>query len=118
MICWEMKKMNGSNGSKDAIKQMEALEKEMLEKGFSKEVVEKMQQLNYELLKLESATLEQGKDETRESNTNIELFEKRNIDKLKLQNEYFNSNEILNRQSLPLRTIYKKKVQDYFRKEE
>ena len=111
-------KGNGNEGSNEVIKQMEALEKEMLEKGFSKEVVNKMQQLNYELLKLEKATLEQGEDETRESNTNIELFEKRNIDKLKLQNEYFNSNEILNRQSLPLRTIYKKKVQDYFRKEE
>jgi len=105
-------------GSGEAIKQMEDLEKEMIEKGFSKEVVEKMQQLNYELLKLEKATLEQGEDKERKSETNIKTFEKRNIDKLKLQNQYFNSNEILNRQSLPLRTIYKKKVQEYFKKEE
>ena len=97
---------------------MEELEKEMLEKGFTKDVIEKMQQLNYELLKLEKATLEQGEDKERKSDTNIQNFEKRNIDKLKLQNQYFNSNEILNRQSLPLRTIYKKKVQEYFKKEE
>ena len=105
-------------GSGEAIKQMEELEKEMLEKGFTKDVIEKMQQLNYELLKLEKATLEQGEDKERKSDTNIQTFEKRNIDKLKLQNQYFNSNEILNRQSLPLRTIYKKKVQEYFKKEE
>lgn len=105
------------DGSGEAIKQMEELEKEMLEKGFSKEVVEKMKQLSYELLKLEKATLEQGEDKERKSDTNLETFEKRNIDKMKLQNQYFNSNEILNRQSLPLRTIYKKKVQEYFKKE-
>lgn len=108
----------GNGGSAKAIKEMEALEKEMLESGFSKEVIEKMQQLNYELLKLEKATLEQGEDIQRKSDTNIDTFEKRNIEKLKLQNQYFNSNEILNRQSLPLRTIYKKKVQEYFRKDE
>jgi hypothetical protein len=89
-----------------------------LEQGFTKEVLQQMQQLNYELLKLEKATLEQGEDTKRTSETNIQQFENRNIDKLKLQNQYYNSNEILKRQSLPLRTIYKQKVQEYFRKEE
>ncbi len=107
--------VNPSNSSGDAIKKMEVLEKEMLEKGFSKDVVEKMQQLSYELLKLEKATKEQGQDEKRKSNTNIQSFEKRSIDKLKLKNQYFNYNEILNRQSLPLRSIYKIKVQEYFK---
>ena len=54
----------------------------------------------------------------RTSETNIQSFENRIINKLKLQNQYFNYNEILNRQSLPLRTIYKKKVQEYFKKEQ
>ena len=108
----------GNGNSAKALKEMEALEREMLERGFSKEVIDKMQQLNYELLKLEKATLEQGEDIQRKSNTNNDTFEKRNIEKLKLQKQYFNSSEILNRQSLPLRTIYKKKVQEYFRKEE
>ena len=103
------------NGSGDAIKQMEELEKQLLEKGFAQEVIQKMQQLNYELLKLEKATLQQGEDKKHTSETNIEQFQKRTIDKLKLQNQYFNYNEILNRQSLPLRKIYKKKVQEYFK---
>ncbi|NOR28032.1 MAG: hypothetical protein GQ540_05845 [Lutibacter sp.] len=106
------------NGSGDAVKQMEELEKQLLEKGFTQEVIQKMQQLNYELLKLEKATLQQGEDKKRTSETNIEQFQKRTIDKLKLQNLYFNYNEILNRQSLPLRTIYKKKVQEYFKTEQ
>jgi hypothetical protein len=112
------KKETQQEGSGDVIKQMEDLEKEMLEKGFTKEVIEKMQAVNYELLKLDKAKLEQGEDDKRKSETNIQSFEKRTIDKLKLQKQYFNYNEILNRQSLPLRTIYKKKVQEYFKNEQ
>jgi len=108
---------SSGNGSGDAVKQMEDLEKEFLEKGFTQEIIQKMQQLQYELLKLEKAKLQQGEDQKRKSETNIKEFQKRNIDKLKLQNQYFNYNEILNRQSLPLRSIYKKKVQEYFKTE-
>ena len=79
-------------------------------------VLEKMQQLTYELLKLDKARKEQGEDEKRKSDTNIQSFQKRNIDKLKLQNQYFNYNEILNRQSLPLHKDFEKKVQKYFLK--
>ena len=103
------------NGSNDVVKKMEQLEKELLERGFSQDIIQKMQQLNYELLKLEKATLEQGEDLQRKSESNKLEFQYRAIDKLKLQNQYFNYNEILNRQSLPLRTIYKKKVQEYFK---
>lgn len=104
-----------SEGSDDAINKMEALEKELLEKGFTNSLFDKIQELSYELLKLEKAKKEQGEDEKRTSDTNIQLFQERNIDKLKLKNQYFNYNEILNRQSLPLRKIYKFKVQEYFK---
>ena len=117
-----LKEMLGSDGKKpsdngagDAIKQMETLEKELLEKGFTNSVLEKMQQITHELLKLEKARKEQGEDKKRKSDTNIQSFQKRNIEKLKLKNQYFNYNEILNRQSLPLRKIYKIKVQEYFK---
>jgi hypothetical protein len=106
---------NGNNSdTNNVVKQMEALENELLEKGFSKSIIEQMERINYELLKLEKAKLEQGMDKKRSSNTNINTFEKRSIDSLKLQNLYFNNTEILNRQSLPLRNIYKIKVQEYF----
>jgi len=105
----------GKNGSGDALKQMEELEQQLLEKGFSNEIIEKMKLLNYELLKLEDAIKEQGEDNKRKSESNFQDFQKRTIQKLNLQNQYFNYNEILNRQSLPLRSNYKKKVQEYFK---
>lgn len=108
----------GTKGSGDAIKKMEELEEELLEKGFTKNLVTKMQQLQYELLKLEKAKKQQGEDKKRSSKTNHNTFKLRTQNKLKLQREYFNYNEILNRQSLPLHSIYKNKVQSYFKTEQ
>ncbi|UMB59531.1 hypothetical protein MHL31_10620 [Lutibacter sp. A80] len=102
-------------GAADVVKEMEALEQELLEKGFTNSVLERMKKLTHQLLKLEKARKEQGDDEQRKSKTNIQSFQQRNIDKLKLENLYFNYNEILKRQSLPLRQIYKIKVQEYFK---
>ncbi|MDD3721707.1 MAG: hypothetical protein PHW92_04350, partial [Lutibacter sp.] len=104
-----------SKGSNEAVKKMEALEKELLEKGFTKELSQKILQLNYELLKLQKARLLQGVDNIRKSKSSEVIFEKKNIEAIELKNRYFNYNEILNRQSLPLHTIYKKKVQEYFK---
>ena len=110
------KKGKDGKGLGDKVeKQMEALERDLLEKGFTNEVLQKMQQLKHELLKLQEATQEQGQEEKRESNTNQQEFEKRTIKQIDRKKLWFNQNEILNRQSLPLRTIYKKKVQEYFR---
>ncbi|MET2986441.1 DUF4175 family protein [Aureibaculum conchae] len=105
---------NGAKGHK-AIKQMEALEKQLLDKGFDKGVIQRMQQLEHELLKLEDAQLEQGKDNKRKSETNNNTFEKRTIPKIKGDKLFFNKDEILNREPLPLRNNYKKKVQQYFK---
>ena len=107
---------NGNNGSiQNSLDKMEQLEQELLNKGFSNEVLQKMMDLKQELLKLEKAAQEQGQDEKRESNSNQQLFEKRNIKDLGTKKLWFNQNEILNRQSLPLQSIYKKKVQGYFK---
>lgn len=112
-------KEKGKNkGSGQAEKMMEEIEDELLEKGVSNNLIEKIKQLNYELLKLDEAKLEQGEDKERESNTNKNEFQDRIIKQLKLKKPYFNNTEILNRQSLPLRTIYKKKVQEYFKSEQ
>ncbi len=104
----------GSKGQK-ALRQMEELEKQLLDKGFNNKVLENMLRLEHELLKLEKATLEQGKDNKRKSETNKQQFNKRNIPQIKNKKLYFNSKEILNREPLPLRNNYKKKVQEYFK---
>ena len=113
----EMMGKDGKNGAKGqkAIKQMEQLEKQLLDKGFNNDVLQQMQQLEHELLKLEDAQLEQGKDTKRKSETNKNSFEQRTIPEIKGDKLFFSKDEILNREPLPLRNNYKKKVQQYFK---
>ena len=112
---------NGKPGNfsaaKKALKTMEQLENEILEKGFNLSTINKMKNLNYELLKLDKASLEQGKDKKRKSNTNSILNKKNNLKTLQFKKQFYNQTEILNRQSLPLRQNFKKKVREYFSKE-
>ncbi len=103
----------GSSGNK-ALKQMEDLEKELLDKGLTQSVIQKMENLKHELLKLDKAAFEQGEENKRKSETNRVNYEKRNIKEIKSKKLFFNPNEILNRQALPFKTTYKKKVQEYF----
>ena len=112
----ESDKPGGSNAKK-ALKTMEQLENEILEKGFSSEVLQKMRQLNYELLKLDKAALNQGKDSNRKSNINQIINERNNLKALEFKKQFYNQIEILNRQSLPLQQLYRNKVRTYFSEE-
>ena len=107
----------GSGGNK-AVEKMKELEQQLLDKGFTNEVLENMVRLEHELLKLEDARLKQGKDNTREATTNQKTFQQRKIEELLQKKQFFNLNEILNREPLPLRNNYKKKVQDYFKNQD
>jgi len=105
---------HGSDGKK-ILKKMEDLEKMLLEKGISNEAIQNMQKLEYELLKLESADVQQNKDDKRKAETSNDMFMKRNIEPVQNQQIYFNQNEILNRQNLPLKPLYQSKVKLYFK---
>ena len=109
------KEGKGSKEGKQALNKMKELEQQLLDKGFDNQVLEKMLQLEHELLKLKDASLKQGKDSQRKSETNSLNFEERSIKALQLKKLFFNPNEILNRQALPLQNNYKKKVQEYFK---
>lgn len=100
----------------NANKQMQDIEKQLLNKRFDNTVLQKMQNLKHELLKLDKAIREQGDDDKREGTTNKKEFNNsvKSLDP-KLQ-EYLNSIEILNRDALPLHPIYNQKVQQYFKK--
>ena len=104
--------LNGDGGK--IIKEMEGIEQQLLDKGFNQRTLEKMLKLQYELLKLDEADFEQGKESRRESKTNNQDFN--NSLRLKPEDikKYFNQEEILNRQALPLQPKYKKEVQKYF----
>ncbi|WP_299332814.1 DUF4175 family protein [uncultured Psychroserpens sp.] len=98
------------------IKKMEEIELDLINKGFTNQTLQKMMDLQHQLLKLENATFMQGQDNKRKSETNNKTYDNVVPNKIPKAKEYFNTTEILNRQALPLQQIYKKKVQEYFKK--
>ncbi len=109
---------DGNKGVGDGlVKSMEDVELDLLNKGFTNQTLQKMMELQHQLLKLENATFQQGQDTKRKSDTNKNSFNNNTNNKIPTAKEYFNTTEILNRQTLPLQPVYKKKVQDYFKKE-
>ena len=113
----ELNKQGNTGVGDNLIKQMEEIEMDLLNKGFTQRTLEKMQQLKHQLLKLENASFQQGQDDKRESKTNREQFENPTLSGVKEAKQYFNTIEILNKQSLPLQPAYKKKAQEYFKQD-
>jgi len=105
---------DGNGAARKALKTMEELENEILTKGFNQQTLQKMQRFNYELLKLDKAFFEQGEDKKRKSTANIKDYQQQKLKELQFKRLFYKQTEILNRQSLPLRQNYKKKVQEYF----
>ncbi|UUC46309.1 DUF4175 family protein [Flavobacterium cerinum] len=105
----------GGNGQ-NALQQMKDIEKQLLNKGFKNETLQKMLNLKHELLKLDNAIQQQGEENKRQSQTNKKDFNGSGNQLPAALKEYLNSVEILNRQSLPLRPNFNQKVQNYFKK--
>jgi hypothetical protein len=99
----------------DLIQKMEEVELDLINKGFTNQTLEKMMNLQHQLLKLDKATFIQGQENKRESKTNKNEFNSTPNSQIPTAKQYFNTTEILNRQALPLRERFKKKVQDYFK---
>jgi hypothetical protein len=111
-----LEKVNVGGLGQSALDKMKQLEKQLLNKGFTNETLQKALNLNYELLKLEKATQQQGEENKRQSETNNKQFQNQAKPLPKVLQDYINSTEILNRQNLPLRQNYNQKVQYYFKK--
>ncbi|WP_010521411.1 collagen-like protein [Aquimarina agarivorans] len=94
--------------------QMEQVEDELLEQGFSEETMKRMVNLKHQLFKLDKAQFQQGKDNNRKSTTNQKEFQSKESTTPEQIKQYFNTTEILNRQVLPLQPEFKKRVQEYF----
>ena len=105
----------GGNGQR-TVEQMKQIEKELLNKGFKNETLEKILNLKQDLLKLKTAVQQQGEENKRQSKTNQKEFNNQSNALPPSLLEYLNSIEILNRQSLPLRSNFNQKVQEYFNK--
>ncbi|MEW5676501.1 hypothetical protein ABGT15_09330 [Flavobacterium enshiense] len=104
----------GGNGQ-NALQQMKDIEKQLLNKGFKNETLQKMLNLKHELLKLEKAIQQQGEENKRQSQSNKKDFNAQGTPISPALKDYLNSVEILNRQSLPLRPNFNQKVQTYFK---
>lgn len=111
----ELRKQGMSGNGQAAINQMKDIEKQLLNKGFNNEVLQKALNLKYELLKLEKAVQQQGEEKKRQSESNRKEFTNPSNALPAALKDYLNSVEILNRQRLPLRTNYNQKVQEYFK---
>jgi hypothetical protein len=105
----------GGNGQ-NAARQMKEIEKQLLNKGFKNETLQRMLNLKHELLKLDKAIQQQGEENKRQSQTNKKEFNNNANQLPPALKEYLNSVEILNRQSLPLRPNFNQRVQTYFKK--
>jgi len=110
-----IKQLRNKGNAGNLFRQMKEVEQQLLEQGFNQETLQKMQNLKHELLKLDKATFEQGQEMKRESKTNRNQFKNNTHLDLEDIKKYFNTTEILNRDALPLRQEYKKKVQEYFK---
>jgi hypothetical protein len=111
----ELNKQGLSGVGQGALDKMKEIEKQLINKGFKNETLQKMLNLKHELLKLEKAIQQQGEDTKRKSNSNKEDFNGTTTPLSPALKEYLNSIEILNRQSLPLQPSFNNKVQHYFK---
>ena len=113
----ELEKQGIGGSGRNALEQMKEMEKQLLNKGFKNETLQKILNVKQELLKLNTALQQQGQENKRQSETNIKAFSNQSKPLPPALLEYLNSVEILNRQSLPLRTNFNQKVQVYFNKQ-
>ena len=112
----ELLQKNGISASDNALlKSMSKIEESLINNGVTQKTVDQMKALKHQLLKLNKATLQQGEDSKRQSDTSIDALSEEPAVSPETIKQYFNTTEILNRQSLPLRQNINKKVQEYFK---
>ena len=108
-------KQNGLTPQEQGVlKRMEGVEEKLLEEGFSEETMNRMIDIKHQLFKLDKAAFQQGQDQKRESITNTKSYDAEVRRQLQKAREYFNTTEILNKQTLPLQPNYKERVRKYF----
>ncbi|SFB69818.1 hypothetical protein SAMN04487891_101505 [Flagellimonas taeanensis] len=100
--------------AKKLLLQMEDFENDLLENGITDRNRTKANNIQHQLMKLENASMEQGMKEQRESTGNKIDYTNPITTKPELLKDYQNDIEILNRQALPLRQNFEKKVKVYF----
>ncbi len=112
----ELNKQGIGGSGQNALEQMKQIEKQLLNKGFKNETLQRILNVKQELLKLNTAIQQQGQENKRQAETSKKEFSNQAKPLPSSLLDYLNSIEILNRQSLPLRSNFNQKVQEYFNK--
>tara|TARA_R100000935_G_scaffold58717_2_gene97241 strand:- start:4761 stop:8213 length:3453 start_codon:yes stop_codon:yes gene_type:complete len=97
------------------VQQMEDFQNDLLRNGVTQQTMNKMNNINREMLKLDNAALKQGKTKERESSNSNDLFQNPILTRPSILDNYRNDVEILNRQALPLQQNFQIRVKDYFK---
>ncbi|WP_304198441.1 DUF4175 family protein, partial [Flavobacterium alvei] len=100
----ELNKQGIGGSGQNALEQMKQIEKQLLNKGFKNETLQRILNVKQELLKLNTAIQQQGQENKRQAETNKKEFSNQAKQLPSALLDYLNSIEILNRQSLPLRS--------------
>ena len=98
------------------LRQMQQFQDDLLENGVTKRTNDRLNAIQYQLLKLKDAEVKQGKLKERESQTAVKVYTNPLISQERSSSANQIQTEILNRQALPLRRNYQKRVQRYFNK--
>ena len=98
----------------NALDQMKQLEKQLLNKGFKNEVLQKSLNIKQELLKLDKAIQEQGQEQRRQADGAKEQFQNKATQIPAAVRDYLNSIEILNKLPLPLNPNHEQRTKLYF----
>ncbi|AXO80757.1 hypothetical protein DZC78_10300 [Olleya aquimaris] len=106
-----------NSDARQLLKDMEQIEMDLINKGFTNQTLSKMMNIQHQLLKVENAVLQQGEEQKRQSKTNTKQFKNTTTNQEDRAKQYFNTTEILNKQTLPLQQIYKQKAQEYFKQQ-
>lgn len=98
------------------IKQMEQVEKLLIEKGITLDVQQRIERMEHELLKLKNAAYDKGLEEKRRSTPNEKDFQNTNPKAIELLLKKLNQQELLNREPIPFQPNINQKVIEYFQK--
>lgn len=96
------------------LRQMQQFQEDLLENGVTKRTNDRLNAIQYQLLKLKDAEVKQGKLKERESQSAVRTYTNPLLLKYRSDTDNQSQLEILNRQALPLRRNYQKRVQRYF----
>ncbi len=97
------------------IKKMEDLEKRLLKEGITQSTLQKMIELQHELLKLKNASFTQHEDNKRRSKTNYNQFNIPDSLFFDKNTKFAPVDELLKRNKIPVNQQVKKKIKDFIR---